>query len=93
MAYIGAIIRGEKDLLKYCEKRWGGHPKFNGCFAHIDNCKIEMIYELSPTDDCYTDYYIMLMQHPGGNIYNESDYRRTVHESIRNGSVALLKVR
>lgn len=90
--FIYAVIKGEKALDKYCEKRWGEIPRFSGCFAHIQDVTIESIEEMSPTDDCYMRYFILYMTDPKGEsmLTSHSQIRAKVYEDIRTGKARLL---
>lgn len=85
------VIKGERDLRNYCQKRWQQYPLFNGVFAHIGNCTIELIYEQTHDEGQYEQYYILYMPHERG-VYDEVTIRSKVYEDIRAGRVSLLKV-
>lgn len=57
MLYVYAVIKGEKALKAYCQKRWQETPRFCESFAHIrkgkDDCTIEKICEQSPNGNGY----------------------------------------
>ena len=90
--YIYAVIKGEKALDKYCEKRWGERPRFVESFAHINEVTIERIEEMSPTDDGYRQYFILYMvdQKHESLLTSFSRIRSQVHEAIRTGTARLL---
>ncbi len=89
-----AVIRGEEDLIAYCDKRGWPRPRFVESFArNIPNVVVEMIYDKAPTDDGYYAYYIMSMPTTRETGFcNINDIRAIVHESIRAGRVDLLDV-
>lgn len=92
MLYVYAVIKGEKALYAYCQKRWKEIPLFCGSFAHIrkgDDCTIEMIWEQSPNGNGYEEYFILYLKHEKGTMDIE-DIRHKVYEDIRNGSISLL---
>ena len=93
MLYIYAVIKGEKALRAYCQKRWQEKTRFSGSFAHIrkgkDDCTIERIWEQSPNDNRYEEYFILYLPHEKGTMAIE-DIRPKVYEDIRNGSISLL---
>ncbi len=90
-----AVIRGEEDLIAYCEKRGWPRPQFVESFAHnIPNVVVELIYDKAPTDEGYHAYYIMSMPTTRETgICNINDIRTRVHESIKTGTIDLLDVR
>lgn len=89
--YSYAIIRTEKSMLDYCQKRWHETPVFNGDFAHIGGATIERIYEKTPTDDYYVPYYLMIAEDMNGNWSNVLTIRDKVHEDLRAGKANLVK--
>jgi len=93
--YIYAVIKGEKFLDEYCEKRWNERPHFMESFAHINEVTIERIEEMSPTDDGYKQYFILYMVDPKREslLTSFSQIRKRVHEDIRTGNIALLNDR
>lgn len=92
MLYIYAVIKGEKALYAYCQKRWQEIPRFCGSFAYIrkgkDDCTIEAIWEQSP-GGIYEEYFILYLPHEKGTMDIET-IRHKVYEDIRNGSISLL---
>lgn len=90
--YIYAVIKGEKAMDKYCEKRWGERPRFMESFAHVRDVTIERIWEKSPTDDWYMQYFILYMVDPKREslLTSFSQIRTQVHEAIRTGTARLL---
>lgn len=93
MLYIYAVIKGEKALYAYCQKRWQEIPRFCEHFAHIrkgkDDCTIEAFEGKSPDSDRYERYFILYLPHEKGTMAIE-DIRPKVYEDIRNGSISLL---
>lgn len=88
------VIREENDFNKYCMRRWKTTARFCESFAkNIAGVYIERIYEKSPTDECYTLYFIMAMQTNKETGFCDTDaIRRKVYEDIRTGRVTLIKV-
>ena len=88
------IIRGESQIDAYCEKRWKKRARFCESFAHnIDGVWIERFYSKSPTDTCYEQYFLMVMEtNKETEHHNTDDISRMVHEDIRAGRATLLKV-
>jgi len=88
------VIRGEKQFNDYCKKRWKKMAWFCESFAHnIDGVWIERFYSKSPTDECYEQYFLMVMESSKETDWHSTDdISRKVHEDIRNGRATLLKV-
>lgn len=84
------IIKGEKTLNKYCEKRWGQRPRFMETIGHIANVTIEHFYEHGPDDDGYAPYYLLIMEHEKGKFTSFNDIREEAYEAIRTGKARLL---
>ena len=95
MDLVYAVIKGETNLERYCEKRWKQKPRFVESFAHnIDGVLIERIYAKSPDDDGYSQYSILIMKsNKDTGFCDPGDIRRKVYEDIRTGRISLLKVR
>lgn len=75
------IIRGERNIAIYCKHKWGETPRFCESFAHVADKTVERIYEKSPTDEYYEQYYIIY------DLYSHraSEYRHEARMSIREG--------
>ena len=90
------VIRGELDFKAYCMKRWKTLPRFTESFAHIygaDIVTIERFYEKSPTDDGYTEYFLMTMPVNRDTGYCwHNDIATMVKKEIREGTIKLIKV-
>ena len=92
MAFIYAVIKGESNLLKYCSRRWKDQRiQWTGCFGHIDNCTVELIDAFDSHGEC-NRYYILYMDHPKGEHYDQNKVRHQVYEEIREGTIKLLSV-
>lgn len=89
--YSYAIIRTEKSLLNYCQKRWHETPQFCGEFAHVNGVSIERIWEKTPSDDYYEPYYLMITEDINGLWSNVLTIRDKVHEDLRTGKATLIK--
>ena len=90
------VIRGERAFNAYCERRWKERARFCESFAHIyqggGDVTIERFYEKSPTDDGYTEYFLMTMptnRDTGMCFHN--DISSMVKRQIREGTVQLIK--
>ena len=84
------IIKGEKALNKYCEKRWGDTPHWRETIAHINEATIELHYWKSPTDDGYQDYYVLYMEHPSGRFTSTRELTEEAREAVETGKARLL---
>ncbi|MBQ8713093.1 MAG: hypothetical protein IJ551_09800 [Prevotella sp.] len=92
MAFIYAVIKGERNLLDYCARRWKNKRIYwTGCFGHIDDCTVELIDAFGPDGTC-DRYYILYMDHPRGEECDQSVVRRRVYQEIRQGTIKLLNV-
>lgn len=90
------VIRGEEDFYAYCQRRWKERPRFCESFAHIyqggDNVTVERFYEKSPTDDGYTEYFLMTMPtNRDTGLCWHNDIASKVKRDIREGTVKLIK--
>lgn len=90
--YITAIIRTEAMLNRYCNKRWAQEPTFCETIGHIGEATIEKAYLQSPTDERYTDYYLLYMESPKGNTANLELLRSNFYDLVRTGKATLLTV-
>ena len=91
------VIRGEQAFNAYCERRWKERPRFCESFAHIYQCgddvTVERFYEMSPTDNGYTEYFLMTMPtNRDTGLCWHNDIASMVKREIRNGTIKLLSV-
>lgn len=91
------VIRGEQAFNAYCQRRWKESPRFCESFAHIyhggDNVTVERFYEMSPTDDGYTEYFLMTMPtNRDTGLCFHNDIATMVKRDIRQGTIKLLNV-
>ena len=91
------VIRGEQAFNAYCERRWKERPRFCESFAHIyqggDDVTVERFYEMAPTDNGYTEYFLMTMPtNRDTGLCWHNDIASMVKREIRNGTIKLLSV-
>lgn len=90
------VIRGEKDFNAYCMKRWGQELyHWSGCFnREIPEVTVERLWEKSPTDEHYKEYYLMTAPTQKEEPYypDHATIRKKVYEDIRTGRVNIIKV-
>lgn len=87
------VIRGEQAFDAYCQRRWKQRARFCESFAHIENVTVERFYEKSPTDDGYTEYFLMTMPtNRDTGLCWHNDIATMVKREIREGIVKLLSV-
>lgn len=86
-----AVIRGDRAFTAYCLKRWGTTASFSGVFGHVGDADVETIWAKAPSDDGYTQYFILSMTHPKGQFTDQQEIRKKVYEDIRNGRLTLLQ--
>ena len=87
------VIRGEQAFDAYCQRRWKQWARFCESFAHIENVTVERFYEKSPTDDGYTEYFLMTMPtNRDTGLCWHNDIATMVKREIREGTIKLLSV-
>lgn len=83
------VIKGERSLRQYCERRYKQLPLFVESFArNIPGVTIERVYERAPKDDQFCAYYIVYSETTAETVYCDiSDIRAKVYEQIRTGNI------
>lgn len=92
MGFIYAVIKGEQNLKKYCERRWKNQRiQWSGCFGRIDECTVELIDAFGPDGTCGR-YYILYLPSQTSEICDQTAVRHKVYREIGNGTIKLLSV-
>ena len=92
MQLISAIIRGNDNLYKYCEKRFRESPRFMETIGHVGKAKVYLRYWHAPTDDGYYDYYVLIMEdNERGKYYpSHQELIKECREAVETGKARLL---
>lgn len=91
MLYTYCYVKGEDALKRLLRKMGKDDARFVESFAHVGEITIERIFEKPFPDDWYSEYFILYMKHPKGQMHI-SDIRRKVHEDVRDGEKGMKKV-
>ncbi len=92
MQLISAIIRGNDNLYRYCEKRFHEAPRFMETIGKVANAKVYLRYWHAPGDNGYHDYYILIMEdNERGKYYSSHDQViKESRELVETGRARLL---
>lgn len=63
-----AVIKGLDALHRYCVRRWKQYPHFIEHFARMNEVKICKIEAKAPTDEHWTDYYLLMLYDDNGYL-------------------------
>lgn len=87
-------IEGEKNLEDFCLKCLGERPRFLETIGHCGQAVIWLVYKYRPDRDCYTDMYLLFIDHPKGQYTFEQIWntiRKMTYEQIEAYRISVLK--